>query len=125
MKKFLHITGLISIALFYSLAIGLYSGVAYAGNGSFSTQDGHAEKKYSNTVAAKLFQHTIQSENAVTVCGHSKPATIKNTCKEFSAINKAAEQVYVHTFLRYNFFSRKLLVRLQNTDLIFPFHYFW
>jgi len=124
-KKSLRITGLISIALLYCFAIGLYSGVVYAGNGSFLTQDGHAEKKYSNPVFAKHFQHTIQSENAVTVCSYSNPASVKSTWKEFSAANIAAEHVYVHTFSRYNFFSRKLLVRLQNTDLIFPFHYFW
>ncbi|MFM6925882.1 MAG: hypothetical protein ACKOU7_10315 [Ferruginibacter sp.] len=125
MKKSLRITGLISITLLYCFAIGLYSGVAYAGNTAFLKQDGSATEKYSNTVSAKSFQHTIQTETSVTVCSHSNPATVKNTYKEFSAVNKAAEQVYVHTFSQYSFYSRKLLVRLQNTDLIFPFHYFW
>lgn len=125
MKKSLHIAGLISIALLYCFAIGLYSGVAYAGNTALLKQDGNAAEKYSNTVSAKLFQHTVQTENAVTVCSHSHPVTVKNTFKEFSAANKVAELVFVHTFSQYNFFSRKLLVRLENTDLIFPFHYFW
>ena len=125
MKKSLHITGLISLALLYCFAIGLYSGVAYAGNTAFSKQAGNATEKYSNAVSAKLFQHTIQTENSITVCTHNNPVTVKNTYKEFSAANIATEHVGVHTFSQYNFFSQKLLARLQNTDLIFPFHYFW
>ena len=125
MKKSLHITGLISLALLYCFAIGLYSGAAYAGNISFSKQSGNATEKYSNAVSAKLFQHTVQTENSATVCSHSNPVTVKNTYKEFSAANIADEHVYLHTLSQYHFFSHKLLARLQNTDLIFPFHYFW
>ena len=89
MKKLLHITGLISIALLYCFAIGLYSGAAYAGNTAFSKQAGNATEQYSNTVSAKSFQHTLQTESSITVCNHSNPVTVKNTYKEFSIANKA------------------------------------
>jgi hypothetical protein len=125
LKKTLHITGLLGIALLYCLATALCSGVAYAGNTPFSKQAGNSTEKYSNAVSAKLFQHTLQTENSITVCNHSNPVTVKNTFKDFSAINLATEHIYVRRFLQYNFFSHKLLARLQNTDLIFPFHYFW
>jgi hypothetical protein len=116
---------MISIALLYCFTIGLYSGVAYAGNTTFSKQAGNATEKYSNTVSAKLFQHTVQTENSITVCNHGNPVTVKNTYNKFSAVNKVTEQLSVHTFLQYNFYAHKLLARLLNTDLIFPFHYFW
>jgi hypothetical protein len=124
-KKSLHITGLLSIALLYCFAIGIYSGVAYGGDIAFSKQYGNAKEKYGNSVSAKLFQHIVQTENAVTVCNHSNPVTVKNIYKEFSAANLAAEHVLGHSFSQYKFFSHKLLVSLQSTNLIFPFHYFW
>jgi uncharacterized membrane protein YhiD involved in acid resistance len=124
-KKSLQITGLISIALLYCLAIGLYSGIAFNSNAAFAKQASTAKESFSHSVSAKSFQHTVQTENAVTVCNHSNPVTVKNTYKEFSVVNKAATQLVVHTFSQYSFYSHKLLARLQNTDIIFPFHYFW
>jgi hypothetical protein len=99
--------------------------VAYAGNATFSKQAGEATKSYSHTVSAKSFQHTVQTENSITVCNHNSPVTVKNTYNKFLAINKVTEQLCIHTFLQYSFYSHKLLARLQNTDLNYPFHYFW
>jgi IMP cyclohydrolase len=124
-KKSLQITGLISIALLYCLTIGLYSGIAFNGNAAFVKQGSTTKESYSHSVSAKSFQHTVQTENGVTVCNHSNPVTVKNTFKEFSAVNTVTEHILVHTFSHYSFYSDKLLVRLQNTDIIFPFHYFW
>jgi hypothetical protein len=124
-KKSLQITGLISIALLYCFTIGLYSGMAFNGNAAFAKQANATKETYGYSISAKSFQHTVQTENAVTVCNHNSPVTVKNTFKEFSDVNKVAEQILVHTFSQYSFYSNKLLVRLQNTDIIFPFHYFW
>jgi hypothetical protein len=124
-KKNLQITGLLSITLLYCLAIGLYSGVGFNGIAAFANQGNAAKESYTHSVAAKSFHHTIQTGNSLTVCNHSNPVTVKNTYKEFSAVNKITEQILVCSFLQYSFYSHKLLVRLQNTDLIFPFQYFW
>lgn len=124
-KRSLQITGLLSTALLYCLVIGLYSGVAFNDTAAFVKQTNTEKESYNHSVAAKSFQHTVQAENSLTVCNHHNPVTVKNTYKEFSAVNLAAEHALLHTFSQYNFFSNKLLVRLQNTDLIFPFHYFW
>jgi hypothetical protein len=124
-KKSLQITGLISIALLYCLFIGLYSGITFNGNAAFTKQGSASKESYGYSVSAKSFQHTVQTENSLTVCNHSNPVTVKNTFKELSAVNTITEQVLVHTFSQYSFYSNKLLVRLQNTDIIFPFHYFW
>lgn len=121
----MQITGLISIALLYCLTIGLYSGIAFNGNAAFAKQSSTAKESYGYSVSAKSFQHTVQTENGVTVCNHSNPVTVKNTFKEFSAVNTVTEHILVHTFSQYSFYSNKLLARLQNTDIIFPFHYFW
>ncbi|MBK7306802.1 MAG: hypothetical protein IPI88_06990 [Chitinophagaceae bacterium] len=125
MKKSLQITGLISIALLYCLSIGLYSGMAFKDNAAIAKQCNAADESYGYSISAKSFQHTVQTENSITVCNHSNPVTVKNTHKEFSALNTATEQVLVHSFSQYSFYAHKLLMRLQNTDLIFPFQYFW
>jgi hypothetical protein len=124
-KKLLQITGLISMTLLYCFATAFCSGMALRSDAIFSKTNRAEKESYSQSVSAKSFQHTVQTENSVTVCSHHSPVTVKNTYKEFSAANKAVEHVSVHTFSQYNFFSHKLLARLQNTDLIFPFHYFW
>ncbi|MBK8520324.1 MAG: hypothetical protein WAT20_11045 [Ferruginibacter sp.] len=125
MKKSLQKTGLISMALLYCLAIGLYSGIAFNGNPAFAKQGNEAEKSYGHNVSAKYFLHTIQTRNSFTFGDYSSRVTVKNTYQKFSAANTITEQVLVHTFSQYRFYSHNLLVRLQNTDLIFPFQYFW
>lgn len=124
-KKSLHIIGLVSIALLYCFAIGLYSGVAYAGNTSLARQVNAAKESYSNSISAKSFHHTVQTENSVSLVNNARPVSVNNTHNEFSAGIKVPEQLFVHTFTQYSFYSQKLLARLQNTDIIFPFHYFW
>jgi lipid-binding SYLF domain-containing protein len=124
-KKHLQTTGLISIALLYCLSIGLYSGMAFTGNAAIAKQCDAADESYGSSISAKSFQHTVQTENSITVCNHSNPVTVKNTHKEFSAVNTVTEKVLVHSFSQYSFYAHKLLIRLQNTNLIFPFQYFW
>ncbi|MBL7701983.1 MAG: hypothetical protein JNM14_07010 [Ferruginibacter sp.] len=124
MKKLLQKTGIAGITLLYCLFTGLYSGVAFNANAAIAKQ-GSSKESYNYSIAAKTFQHTLQTENAVTVCSHHKPVTVKDTYKELSDANLATGHILLHTFSQYNFFSNKLLVRLQNTDLIFPFQYFW
>lgn len=125
MKNSLQITGFISIALLYCLCIGLYSGMAFNGIAAFAKKGNQAKESYGHNVSANSFQHTIQTENAITVCSLGNTVTAKNTYKELSAANTATEQVLVHAFSQYSFYSYNLLIRLQNTDLIFPFQYFW
>ncbi|MEP7237167.1 MAG: hypothetical protein ABI685_04870 [Ferruginibacter sp.] len=125
MKKSLHITALISIALLYCFATSLYSGIAFKGNAAFAKQSNAANERYTADVSAKSFQHTLQTENSVSLVNHPRPAAVNNFHNEFSASIKVTEQLFVHTFLQYSFYSQKLLARLQNTDIIFPFHYFW
>jgi hypothetical protein len=123
-KKILQKTGLVCITLLYCLAIGLYSSVPLNANAAIAKQ-GNAKESYSHSITAKSFQHTVQTENSLTVCSHTNPVAEKNSYKEFSDANLASEHLLLHTFSQYNFFSNKLLVRLKNTDLIFPFQYFW
>lgn len=113
------------MTLLYCFATAFCSGMALKGNAIFSHNNSAEKESYSHSISAKSFQHTVQTENSVTVCSHHSPVTVKNTYKEFSGANLAAEHVLVHSFSQYNFYSHKLLVRLQKTDLIFPFHYFW
>jgi hypothetical protein len=124
-KKSLQITGLISMTLLYCFATAFCSGMALRSNDIFSKNNAAEKESYSHSVSAKSFQHTVQTENSVTVCSHHNPVTVKNNYKEFSAVNIAAEHAFVRSFSQYNFYSQKLLTRLQKTDLIFPFHYFW
>jgi hypothetical protein len=113
------------MTLLYCFTTAFCSGMALKGNTIFPKTNSSEKESYSHSILPESFQHTVQTENSVTVCSHNNPLTVKNTYKEFSAANIADEQLFVCSFLQYNFYSHKLLVRLQKTDLIFPFHYFW
>jgi hypothetical protein len=71
-----------------------------------------------------LLSHIPQSERT-TVHQSTSFSSLKISLSEFSGCLKTAEQLVVVAFSQNRFYSRHVLTRLQNTDLIFPFHYFW
>jgi hypothetical protein len=124
-KKSLRIIGLAGISLLYCFVIGIYSGITFNADAAVIKHSKASDENLTAAVSAKSFHHTVQTENAVTAFSHPKPVSSKNSHNEYSSCTKIAEQLFVTSFLQYNFYSHKLLMRVQQTDLIFPFHYFW
>jgi hypothetical protein len=124
-KKALRNIGLTGISLLYCFVIGISSGITYHADAAVLKHSKGSHETYKAAVSSKSFQHTVQTENAVTVFNHAKPVSVKHTQDDYSAHNKITEQLYVTGFAQYSFYSHKLLMRVQHTDLIFPFHYFW
>ena len=124
-KKSLRIFGLTSISLLYCFVIGMYSGVGSNANAAVAKHSNASGESYAASVSAGTFHHTVQSENSFTAVNHARPFSLKNVYDEYSACLKISEQLFCTSFVQYSFYSHKLLMRVQQTDLIFPFHYFW
>lgn len=124
MKKVFRIFSLLTISALYSFVISLYSSNVFIDNFTFS-QTNSDTKQYSSLVSSYLLCHTSQTESSITVHNNAPPSSLKNPFSEFSACIRTTEQLFFVTFSQYRFYSQNLLVRLQKTDIIFPFHYFW
>jgi len=124
-KKSLRNIGLIGISLLYCFVIGIYSGITFNADAAVAKHSKGSHESYTAAVSAKSFHHTVQTENSVTAFNHARPVSLKNSFNEYSACIKITEQLFFTGFLQYSFYSHKLLMRVQQTDLIFPFHYFW
>lgn len=127
LNKYFKNIGLLILLTLYCFVISIYSGIAVGNTGNFSKQCPSRQQAYSKVVSEGSFCHTAQSEISGAVCNAAAaaPVPLKNTHDEIIAGFKAAEQLFLHRFSQYSFFSKNLLIRLQKTALIFPFHYFW
>jgi hypothetical protein len=105
--------------------MSLYSGYAFHSNAALSDFEKSGNKSYSAVVSSNLFCHTTQLKSSVTVFNHFPSPPLKNSFTELSAYTKVSEELFLHTFLQYSFYAQHLLIRLRQTDIIFPFHYFW
>jgi hypothetical protein len=121
-KKSLRIIGLLNISILYCFVISLYSGHTFGYNPDFSKLTNSKTESYYSVVTANLFCHTTQTESSVNVF----PVTsLKTVAQQFSVCGKITEQLLFNVFSQYRFYSQNVLTRFTQTDIIFPFHYFW
>ncbi|HEX2683303.1 MAG TPA: hypothetical protein VHL77_05205 [Ferruginibacter sp.] len=124
MKNALRNTALIGLSVLYCFVTSLYSGV---GNNAkaVTASSFNASDSYTAAVSAKCFKHTVQSENSFSIFNHARPVSLKNSHNDFPACIKTTGALVLTRFQQYHFYSQNLLTRVRQTDLIFPFHYFW
>jgi len=79
---------------------------------------------YSNN-SELLHSHTAQTETTLNNGSQVAPPTVKNTTGGKVTLLKTTQHVLLHAFHQYLFYATSLLLRLVQTDIIFPFHYFW
>jgi Mlc titration factor MtfA (ptsG expression regulator) len=75
---------------------------------------------------------SIASENVVGVSARNISIIKTNPCQTFKVVsnaffihNIAIEQLYNALFADYKFYAIHSIIRFTQTDIIFPFHYFW
>ena len=125
MRRSLKNTGLIIIILLYCLVTSFYSGIAFNSRSAFSNQTTSENKTYNSNVSPGLFYHTSQIVNSFNLYNNAAPCSLKISVHKFSVWASATERFFFNTISQYNFYTKYLLVRFRQTDIIFPFHYFW
>ncbi|RDB02727.1 hypothetical protein DVG78_27365 [Runella aurantiaca] len=124
-KKAAKLIGFLGILTLYSFVLSLYSGNVFV-NHSADSQLADSQSKHSSSVQLpELFCLTAHAEISVAPLQSPSPPRPENFLNRFLAWYKTAEQLFETTFSQYSFYSLNLLVRLERTDIIFPFHYFW
>jgi hypothetical protein len=125
LKNWLKNTVVLVVLTLYCFVVSVYSGITIGNADGFFKPVSAQQTGYKKAIAAGSFFHTTQSEIAGSIIHTGKPAPLKNNRDEIIAGLKVAEQFFSHRFLQYNLYSKNLLIHLQKTALIFPFHYFW
>jgi hypothetical protein len=69
-----------------------------------------------------LSDHTLLVESQITI---SQLLIVKFAFKIFDVVAKLFNQSIYIIFSQYFFFSNHVIERLQQADIVFPFHYFW
>jgi len=124
-KNILKKTALVHLILLYGFVISFYNGAdffQYSVSGKQSTEQ--QAESYQSAVSKDLLSHTPSTENSVK--GVTNSATsIKNQFTGFIENIDATNQVVLARFQQYSFFSKNLLLRISQYDIIYPSHFFW
>lgn len=125
MKKRLRIIALLNISVLYCFVISLYSGNASTYSSAFSKLTKSESKNCSALTVSDFLCHVPHAEVAAPAFTTAPPSSLKTPFNEFLDWAKLTEQVFFSSFSQYSFYSQNLLIRFRQTDIIFPFHYFW
>lgn len=125
MKKAFKNIVFIHLSLLCCIVLSLGNGTLYANNNVVLKSAKALTKADHATVSVTEFCPTANAENVVSIAHHIQPSSIKSTVKKCSAGAKTTAQLFFTTFAQYSFYSQNEIARLQRTDIIFPFHYFW
>ena len=111
--------------LLYGFVISFYNGADFFQNSVSGKQSTEQQaESYQSAVSKDLLSHTPSTENSVK--GVTNSATsIKNQFTGFIENIDATNQVVLARFQQYSFFSKNLLLRISQYDIIYPSHFFW
>jgi hypothetical protein len=124
-KKTVRIIALLNISVLYCLIISLYSSNALPYSSIGSKLSKSESKNYSALPVTDLICHLAPTAISPPACVTIPSSSLKNPFNEFFAWTHWSERAIFSTFSQYSFYSQNLLIRLEKTDIIFPFHYFW
>jgi hypothetical protein len=104
--------------------MSLYSPGILISNATFSQDASTEDESNFLLFSANLFCPAVNAKN---YSGFTDIpfSFLKNYLNKFSACPKEAEIFHEITFSKYIFYAGNIIVRFQQTDIIFPFHYFW
>ena len=123
-RKLLKLSGVFNVVVLYSIIVSIYSPCLLYSNASFSTDNSAKDESYFSLFSANLIGPAVNTKNIVTL--NDIPFSIlKNYLNKFSACLKEAELFHEITFSKYILYAGTIIVRFQQTDIIYPFHYFW
>ena len=107
------------IASFYSTGI-LSSGYTYSNDHRTAN-----EERYLPIAGVDLFTNTTKPENIVVSFNTFLSFSIKNQLNDFLAYRQVTDLFLLNASSKYIFYARNTVERFEQTDIIFPFHYYW
>lgn len=122
-KKQLKIGAFLNLLILYCLIISFYSGNPvndYAGIPNKSNTEYLAPKVLSDFV-----YQAEQTESFIGLHRNIPRITFKNHFTHFSSCFITSELLLFNSFSLCKFFSEDPFLQFKESDIIFPFHYFW
>jgi len=123
MKKFRRTLQILPILLLYCLTVSFYSGNTLLSKSIFLKGTGHNEKSFFSFASINLLCDATKAENiqiqsnSVFPFSHGKDAML-------SPSHGVAERILANKLSGYFLRCKSILIKFQNTNIIFPFHYF-
>ena len=126
MKKIWGIAALFTLFILYNFVVSSYSSSGFDATPVAETQQhcSPAENDHASISESSLCQ-TAPIESLVSVVNPVPPSSPKNPFHDFAAFIQTSEQIIATRFQQYHFFSKNILIRFFQTDIIYPFHCFW
>jgi hypothetical protein len=125
-KNVFRKAALINLILLYGFVVSLYSGSVSFENKFPTEQQRQPQAESINSASSKnLFSHTTRTESSVNLVTSVPNSSYKTRFTDFLKFIKTTDQLSLAKFLQYGFFSKHILLRLCQYDIVFPFHYFW
>jgi hypothetical protein len=113
------------LLIFLFFANSLYlAGFDTSENSLFETNPVKQESSF-NTSTSDLFCPIAKTENTLRESSALHLLNLKNSDNKFFARFDVTQVVIFTSFTAYYFYSFYKADRFQNTDIIYPFHYFW
>ena len=126
MKNVFRKAALVNLVLLYGFVVGLYSGSIHFENKFPTEQQSRSQtESYHSASSKNLFSHTTRTEISVNLVTSVPNSSYKTRFTDFLKFIKTTDQLSLAKFLQYGFFSKHILLRLRQYDIVFPFHYFW
>jgi len=125
-KKIWGIAALLNLFILYNFVVSSYSSSGFDATPVSAAQQhcSPAENDHSSISESSLCQ-TAPIESLVSVVNPVPPSSPKNPFHDFAAFIQTSEQIIATRFQQYHFFSKNILIRFFQTDIIYPFHCFW
>lgn len=124
MKKYISVTFLVNFLVLYGLSLSLYSS-KIIGSDPFSTQNRPCNTESYYTIGPlDSFRHSIKTENLVNGFNNLPVTTLKKHFNAFSTKIKTAELFHINEFAKYISYTKDAVIDFEQSDIIYPFHYF-
>ena len=122
--KLFKIAALLGLLTFYCLNT-CFCSVGSIHHSAFSKLTDPDTQGYTSESSTNFFCHISQPGVSANTVGNTNTLALKKPQRGFSACGETIEQLLGNTFCQYSFYSKNVLIRFRQSDIIFPSHYFW
>lgn len=123
MKRILKILGFIGVSVVCCLVLGIYCGSIIT-SGSTCAQNTGGESFISESSTVALFSNE-RTESSLNLYNRTHRTNVKNSFNQFTACQVVAVKLFSYGYLPFIYCFSSCFIQFKNTDIIFPFHYFW
>ena len=126
MKIFLHKTALVGLMVLYAFLVSFHIGDGLSPNSSLTTENSQSgTESYQSVTGKSLITHTSLTENVLSVITIGKAPSFKYRFSDITSCIRYGNRVVSNQLLQHASFYKDTYIGLLQTDIIFPFHYFW